>query len=122
MSRIKSTERITADAARVFEDETHVRLEGEVRANEDASQRIRVITVEGFSVFAVVPGLQANIAGAGFIFRPGIANSDRLHCQDWGGGGSFPMVLGCSVPEGGKWVGAQGRAVQLPSGSWRNKR
>ena len=57
----------------VFEDQAQLGLEREVRADEDAAERVGIVAVKRLAVLTVVAGLQADVVRA----RP-----IRRHAQD----------------------------------------
>ena len=66
-SRIERGKCVACDALVIFQNDGQLGFELQIRADIDASQRIRIVLVKRFTILAVVAGLQADVEGGGFI-------------------------------------------------------
>ena len=69
--RIQRAEGVAADALIILQDQAQFRLEGEIRADKDPAQRIRVVAIEWLAILAVVAGLETNVIRAGLDHQRG---------------------------------------------------
>src|SRR6266566_1836718 len=74
VARIERAERIAADPLLVLEDEAQLRLERQVRPDEQATQRVGVLPVNRLAILAVVARLEADIVSASLIAGGGGTN------------------------------------------------
>src|SRR5688500_838219 len=77
--RISGAQCVAADALLVFQHEAQSRFEGEVRPDEDPSERVRVVAIGPLPVQAVMAGLEADVVRTLLVRRPGRANDWLSH-------------------------------------------
>ena len=98
-SGIGRRQRISGDSVRIFKNQGKVRFESEIRADEDSSEGVRVLSIEGFTIGAMIAGFAADAGSAGFIAGTDGANGERVHEAGW-------LKAGRKVPSG---IGARRR-------------
>jgi len=102
---VERAEGVTTNPLVVLKDQAEVGFEGEVRADEYASEGVRIFTVEGFPVLAIVPGFEADVVGCGLVLGAGGADEAVIH-ERWGGlgwsGGTLLRDLGRARFGGGQ--------------------
>lgn len=72
---IKGSQRVAAYALIVFEDEAHVWFEGQVGADENTTQSVRVLSEKRLAVLAMISRLEADIVSARLVARSGGTNN-----------------------------------------------
>jgi hypothetical protein len=77
--RIQCAQSIPTDPLFVLEDETQVRLERQVRADEDPPERGGIVPIQRRAVLAVIAGLETDVIGAGLVTRSRRPNDGVLH-------------------------------------------
>ena len=80
---IEGAERIAAEALIVFEDESEVGLEGQVRPDVNAAERVGVFLVEELTVLAMVARLQAYVVRTRLVSGPGRTDDEIWHRFTW---------------------------------------
>src|SRR5436853_1072643 len=98
-SRVKGPQCIAADSIDIFEDQTDLRLECQIRPDVNPPQRIRIIAIKPLAVRAVVAGLEADVVRTFFIPTCGRTNRAGTHLaqlyQKRTPGGGLPGSVKC---------------------------